>query len=107
MAAGEGASSARDFVGRQDHDTLMANSPYYAALVNRGVSPQEAKAIVSDRAAESSALLQGMVAAVGDRITGKLLTGAYDDILRRVGGKTILGRTAAGGAVRLWGRSSP
>jgi hypothetical protein len=96
MAAGEGAESARDFVNRQDHATLMANSPYYATMIRRGVPEAEAKEIIKDRAAESSAVLQGMVAAVGDRVTGKLLTGAYDDILRRVGGSTVAGRFAAG-----------
>ena len=96
MAAGEGASSARDFVDRQSHDVLMANSPFYSTMIQRGVPQAEAKEIIKDRAAESSAILQGMVAAVGDRITGKMLTGAYDDILRRVGGSTVAGRVAAG-----------
>lgn len=96
MAAGEGASSAREFVGQQSHETLMANSPYYATMIQRGIPEAEAKAIIKDRAAESSAILQGMVAAVGDRVTGRLLTGAYDDILRRVGGSSVAGRFAAG-----------
>lgn len=92
MAAGEAADAARTYISKLTDAQLQEASPYYQTLIKRNVSPQEARTIVTDKAAENGAMLQGMVAAVGDRITGKFLTGAYNDILNRVGGKTVLGR---------------
>lgn len=96
MAAGEGLSNAQDYIGKLSHSQLLENSPYYAKLIDNGVTEAEAKKIVTDKAGESAALLQGMVGAVGGAVTGKLVAGAYDDILRRLGGRTIAGRTAVG-----------
>ena len=103
MAAGEASSTAREYIGKLTHDELLENSPYYKTLIDTGVDRAQAKTIVTDKAAESGALLQGMVAAVGDRITGKLLTGAYDNILAKVtptgtGVAARFGRGAAYGA---------
>lgn len=96
MAAGEAADTAKEYIGKLTDEQLLEVSPYYKTMVDRGVPAKEARQIVTDKAAENGAMLQGMVAAVGDRITGNLLTGAYDNILGRIGGKTIAGRTAAG-----------
>ena len=96
MAAGEGLSSAQEYIGKLSHSQLLENSPYYAKLVDNGVTEAEAKKIVTDKAGESAALLQGMVGTVGGAVTGKLVSGAYDDILRRLGGRTIAGRAAVG-----------
>lgn len=98
MAAGEAAGAAKDYIGKLDHEQLLEVSPYYKTLVDNGIPKAEARQIVTDKAGETGALLQGMVAAVGGRVTGKLVTGAYDDILARVGGRTIAGRAAVGGA---------
>lgn len=97
QAAGEAASTAREYIGNLSDEQLTEVSPYYNTLLRNGVSNEEARQIVTDKAAETGALLQGMVAALGSRVTGKLLTGAYDDILRRVGGNRV-GATAAGAA---------
>ena len=96
MAAGEAASTAKEYITKLTDEQLLEVSPYYKTMVDRGVPTKEARQIVTDKAAENGAMLQGMVAAVGDRITGNLLTGAYDNILGRIGGRTIAGRTAAG-----------
>jgi hypothetical protein len=96
MAAGEAASTAKEYIAKLTDEQLLEVSPYYKTMVDRGVPTKEARQIVTDKAAENGAMLQGMVAAVGDRITGNLLTGAYDNILGRIGGRTIAGRTAAG-----------
>lgn len=96
MAAGEAADAARTYISKLTDAQLQETSPYYQTLIKRGVPPQEARTIITDKAAENGAMLQGMVAAVGDRITGKFLTGAYNDILSRVGGKTVLGRVGVG-----------
>lgn len=96
MAAGEAADTAKEYIGKLTDEQLLETSPYYKAMVDRGVPQKEARQIVTDKASENGAMLQGMVAAVGDRVTGKLLTGAYDNILGRIGGKSAAGRVAAG-----------
>ena len=95
QAAGEGAQNARDYIGNLSDKQLAEVSPYYNTLIENGVPAEEARTVVTDKAAETSAVLQGMVAAVGSRVTGKLLTGAYDDILARVG-RNRAGAAAAG-----------
>ncbi|CAB4158880.1 hypothetical protein UFOVP713_31 [uncultured Caudovirales phage] len=96
MAAGEAADTAKEYISKLSDDQLLEISPYYKAMIDRGVPKKEARQIVTDKASENGAMLQGMIAAVGDRITGNLLTGAYDNILGRIGGRTVAGRTAAG-----------
>lgn len=96
MAAGEAADTAKEYISKLTDEQLLEVSPYYKTMVDRGVPTKEARQIVTDKAAENGAMLQGMIAAVGDRITGNLLTGAYDNILGRIGGRTVAGRTAAG-----------
>jgi hypothetical protein len=96
MTAAEGADTAKEYLGKLTDEQLLEASPYYKAMVDRGVPVKEARQIVTDKAAENAAMLQGMIGAVGGRITGKLVTGAYDDILSRIGGKSLVGRVAAG-----------
>jgi len=96
MAAGEAADTAKEYISKLTDEQLLETSPYYKAMVDRGVPEKEARQIVTDKASENGAMLQGMVAAVGDRITGKFLTGAYDNILGRIGGASVAGRTATG-----------
>lgn len=96
MAAGEGVGNARDFIAKQSHEQLMEHSPIYKRMVDAGSSPDEARAITSARAEDTAALMQGAVASVGDRFTGKLVTGGFDKLLTRAAGKSVMGRTAAG-----------
>jgi hypothetical protein len=96
MAAGEAADTAKEYISKLTDEQLLETSPYYKAMIDRGVPQKEARQIVTDKASENGAMLQGMVAAVGDRITGKLLTGAYDNILGRIGGASVAGRVTAG-----------
>lgn len=98
MAAGEGVNSAKEYIGKLSHQQLLEVSPYYKAMIDRKIPQAEARRIVTDKAGESAAVLQGMVAALGGRVTGKLVTGAYDDLLARVGGRTVAGRVAVGGS---------
>ncbi|ULR90901.1 LPD38 domain-containing protein [Comamonas sp. B21-038] len=99
MAAGEGVGNARDFIAKQTHEQLLEHSPIYKRMVDAGASPEEARAITSARAEDTAALMQGAVASVGDRFTGKLVTGGFDKLLTRAAGKSVVGRAAAGAAV--------
>ncbi|GAB2806358.1 hypothetical protein GCM10027276_03770 [Comamonas piscis] len=99
MAAGEGVGNARDFIAKQTHEQLLEHSPIYKRMVDAGASPEEARAITSARAEDTAALMQGAVASVGDRFTGKLVTGGFDKLLTRAAGKSVIGRAAAGAAV--------
>lgn len=99
MAAGEGVSNARDYVAKMTDEQLQQHSPLYKRLTDAGASPAEARQLVSVRAEDTSALLQGAVAAVGDRFTGSLVTGGLDKMIGRVAGKSFVGRAAAGGAL--------
>jgi hypothetical protein len=100
QAASEGSQSARDYIGGLSDKQLSEVSPYYNTLIKNDVPAEEARTIVTDKAAETSAVLQGMVAAVGSRVTSKLLTGAYNDILSRVGGSRA-GSSVAGAGFSL------
>lgn len=99
MAAGEGVGNARDFIAKQTHEQLLEHSPIYKRMVDAGASPEEARSITSARAEDTAALMQGAVASVGDRFTGKLVTGGFDKLLTRAAGKSVMGRAAAGAAV--------
>jgi hypothetical protein len=62
---------------------------------NAGVEEQQARRIITDRASEQAALLQGTVAAFGGAFTAKLVMGRFDKVLSGVA-KTRLGRIAIG-----------
>jgi hypothetical protein len=96
MAADEAATKAEEFIGKMSHEDLMKNSPFYGSLIKQGVGQAEAKDLATRKAAESGAIMQGLVATFGDRFTAKLTTGALDDMLKKAAGKSVLGRTAAG-----------
>jgi hypothetical protein len=94
MGAGEAVQNAQEYIGKLSDAELIAASPYYKTMLEKGVSPQEARKVVTDKAAEYAAQLQGSVAAFGDVITGKLVTGQFDKL------SWILGR----GYARVLGR---
>jgi len=101
MAADEAATKAEEFIGKMSHEDLMKNSPFYASLIKQGVGKEEAKDLATRKAAESGAIMQGLVATFGDRFTAKLTTGALDDMLKKAAGKSVLGRTAAGTVIGM------
>lgn len=99
MAAEEGASSATEFIAKKTDAELLAESPYVAGLVKQGVSVQEARKLATDKAAQNAALFQGIVAGVGDKLTGGLVLGQFDKAIAKVAGKSTLakaGVTTAG-----------
>ena len=79
MAADEAATKAAEFIGEMGHEDLMKNSPFYASLIKQGVGQAEAKDLATRKAAETGAIMQGMVATFGDRFTGQLVTGAFEE----------------------------
>jgi len=95
MGAGEAVQNAQEYVGKLSDAELVAASPYYKTMLEKGVSPQEARKVVTDKAAEYAAQLQGSVAAFGDVITGKLVTGQFDKLMTGPV-KNRLGRIALG-----------
>lgn len=99
MAADEAGQNAAQYIAKMSDADLMQSSPFFAEMVAGGSSPKEARALAIKKAAESGAALQGMVATFGDTLTGKLITGAFDDIIRKVAGGTKLGRSTGTGAL--------
>lgn len=100
MAAGDGASTAREYIGGMSDQELEKSSPYYARLVKSGVDRETARTVVTQKAEENAAVLQGIVATAGSYFTGKLVTGAMDDFLTGLA-KGRVGRAAAGATVGL------
>jgi hypothetical protein len=98
MAAGEAAQNAKDFVKSKSDVELAAASPYYKDLIAAGVPAEEAREIISNRAAEQAAFLQGSVAAVGGAATQKLISGSADKIIGAAGRNRLM-KIAVGGAL--------
>jgi hypothetical protein len=96
MAADEAAANATKYISKLSNAELLKTSPMYADMIMAGASEAEARDLITRKAAESGAILQGLVATFGGQATGKLVTGAFDDILRKAGGQGVAGRTAAG-----------
>jgi predicted RNA methylase len=95
MGAGEAVQDAQQYISGLSDQELMANSPYFKKMVEDGVDPAEARKVITDKAAEYAAQLQGSVAAFGSIITGKLITGQFDKLMTGVV-KNRLGRIALG-----------
>jgi len=98
MAGGEGAGEAREYVKSLSDGQLMEMSSYYANMRNAGVDEQKARKIISDRAAEQAAFLQGSVGALGGVFTAKLVTGKLDNYFTS-NIRSRLGRIVALGGV--------
>jgi hypothetical protein len=98
MAADEAGQNAAQEFAKLSHSQLLTQSPFYAQMISGGASPKEARELTIQKAAESGAALQGLVATFGDSFTGGLVTGAFDKILKKAA-KTGWGRTIAGGLV--------
>jgi len=95
MAAGEGAQNAREKLEKLSTDEMYQVSPFYKGLVDSGVKPERAKELTVSKASETGAILQGLVGALGSNITSKLMTGAFDHLIAKVG-KGALTRGAVG-----------
>ena len=95
MAAGEAANTAADYINKLPHEKLLTASPFYASMIAGGASEEEARKLTINKAAETGAVLQGLVATFGGQFTGKLVTGAFDDMLRKATGKSVAARTVA------------
>jgi len=95
MAADEAGQNAAQEINKLSDAQLREQSPFYAQMIAGGASPKEARQLTISKAAESGAILQGLVATFGDRFTGQLVTGAFDNVLKKMAG-TTLGRRAAG-----------
>jgi hypothetical protein len=98
MAAGEAAQNAKDYVKGKSDVELAAASPYYKDLRAAGVPEAEAKQIISDRAAEQAAFLQGTVATIGGAATQKIVAGAADKVINAAGRNKLM-RIATGAAL--------
>jgi hypothetical protein len=99
MAADEAGQAASEYISKIPHQQLLQDSPFYAELIAGGALPKEARRLTIQKAAESGAALQGLVATVGGTVTGKLVTGAFDDIIKKVAGSTRVGRAAGAGTL--------
>ena len=95
MGAGEAVQDAQKYVSSLSDEQLMQSSPYFKKMVEDGVNPAEARKVVTDKAAEYAAQLQGSVSAFGSVITGKLITGQFDKLMTGPV-KNRLGRIALG-----------
>ncbi len=95
MGAGEAVQDSQDYISKLNDADLANASPYFKKMVESGVNPVEARKVVTDKAAEYAAQLQGSVSAFGSAITGKLMTGQFDKLLTGTI-KNRLGRIALG-----------
>jgi len=101
MAADEAATKAADFINKIPDAELRQKSPFYAELIAGGASPKEARALTIKKAAESGAALQGLVATFGDVLTGKLVTGAFDKTIAKLGTNRLARAGGVGAASSL------
>ena len=100
QSAGEGATTAQQFVDAMPDSKLAETSPYFKELIQSGVDPKEARNIVKDKAAGYAAQFQGVVGAFGGNFTGKLLTHKFDKILDKYV-QNRLGKIVAASAVGM------
>ena len=99
MAADEASSNAADAINKLSDVQLAQQSPFYAQMIHGGASPKEARDLTIRKAAETGAALQGIVAGFGDKFTGHLISGSFDNMIEKLTGKSILAKTTATGAV--------
>lgn len=91
-AGGSYQQAAADIMGR-DHSTLMAESPMYRSLIERGDSPESAKQAVANQTGLLSAAITAPAAAVTGRLVSKfegnpLAFGSGRQALANVGRET-------------------
>jgi hypothetical protein len=98
QAGAEGIDEARNYVKGMSDEELAKNSEYFRNLVTLGYSPKDARLMTEDKAADTAALYQGSVGALGSAFTTKLIQGGFDKaLLGNV--KSRLGKIVQGTAI--------
>jgi hypothetical protein len=98
QAGAEGIDEARNYVKSMSDEELSKKSEYFRNLVTLGYSPKDARLMTEDKAADTAALYQGSVGALGSAFTTKLIQGGFDKaLLGNV--KSRLGKIAQGTAI--------
>ena len=98
QAGSEGIDEARNYVKSMDDNELAKNSEYFRNLVALGYTPAKAREMTEDKAADTAAMAQGTVGALGGAFTSKLLQGGFDKtLLGNV--KSRLGKIVQGTAI--------
>jgi Large polyvalent protein associated domain 38 len=99
QAASEGVSDAREYISKMSDQDLSKNSEYFRNLIILGYNSAVAKKMTEDKAADTAALYQGTVGALGGAFTGKLdkalLSSARNRATRIIQG-TVVGATEEG-----------
>lgn len=99
QAGSEGVDEARKFVEKLTPEQLAKESPYFRNLIVLGYDPKTAKEMTIDKAADSAAYMQGLVGALGNEFTARLMTGKIGGALlanSRNKALQIVGGTATG-----------
>ncbi len=98
QAGAEGIDEARNYVKSMSDEELAKQSEYFRNLVTLGYSPKDARLMTEDKAADTAALYQGSVGALGSAFTTKLIQGGFDKaLLGNV--KSRLGKIVQGTAI--------
>ena len=98
QAGAEGIDEARNYVKSMSDEELTKKSEYFRNLVTLGYSPKDARLMTEDKAADTAALYQGSVGALGSAFTTKLIQGGFDKaLLGNV--KSRLGKIVQGTAI--------
>ena len=104
QAASEGVDTARQHIKDMSYKDLAMNSEYFRNLMLLGYDEKTARQLTEERAADTAALYQGSVGALGGAFTGSLVTGKFDKLLlasarnraTRVAAGTAAGMTEEG-----------
>lgn len=83
QAGAEGIDEARNYIKGMSDEELTKKSEYFRNLIALGYSTNQARQMTEDKAADTAAMAQGTVGALGGAFTSKLLQGGFD--------KTLLG----------------
>jgi hypothetical protein len=81
QAGSEGVSDARDHIKAMSDQDLAKNSEYFRNLVLLGYDPAMARRMTEEKAADTAALYQGVIGALGGEFTGNLVIGKLDKVL--------------------------
>jgi hypothetical protein len=95
QSGAEAIDTARTYIGEQSDEFLAQNSPYFKKMIENGVDPKVARQVVTDKAEELAAQMQGAVGAFGGNITAKLVTGGFDKVIGKAA-KNRLAKIAVG-----------
>lgn len=97
MAAGEGSNTARTYIKKLSDDQLASGSPYFKALIEQGEAPADARKMVTAKAEEQAAILQGIVGGASGKFIESALTGKVQQIIQGFGSRSA--RMGGGAAI--------